>query len=198
MTSLKSQSPLKHPQTHSPSFPLLPSLASPGYCISGKEIEVCGSGSPRFFPIIRAWLAGLLWFPAPPAVSPGSPVLSPNPCGTFSWPTSKSPFTPFLPCKVSPVSEAMWQEGAAKATQSQPCLAAEPGFKSQRRSPCAAPFPTPPTICYSCWRPHISPTLLGCRSKSRQAWPRGVAPTISKLPGWLCNQGELPPSYIMG
>ena len=83
MSSLTSQSPLKHPQTHSPSFPPLPSH---GYCISGKEIEICGSGSPQFFPVIRAWLAGLPWFPAPSVLR-----------GTFSWPASKSPFTPFLP-----------------------------------------------------------------------------------------------------
>ena len=62
MPSLKSQSPLKHPQTHSPFFPPLPGL---GYHISGEEIEVCGSASPRFFSVIHAWLAGLPGFPAP-------------------------------------------------------------------------------------------------------------------------------------
>ena len=76
---------------------LVPPLPSPGYHVSGQEIEVCGSGSPRFFPVIHARLAGLPWFPAPSAVSSRSPVLNPNPFGTFSLPTSESPFTPFLP-----------------------------------------------------------------------------------------------------
>ena len=96
MSTLKSQNLLKHPQTHSPSFSPLP---GPGYPISGKEIEACGSGSPQFFPVICAWPAGLLWFPAPSAVSPGSAVLNPNLHGTFSWPTARvlSPLS-FLQC----------------------------------------------------------------------------------------------------
>ena len=65
--------------------------------ISGKEIEVRGSGRRWFFPVIRAQLAGLLWFPAPSAVSLGSPVLNPKPHFTFSWPASRSPFNPVLP-----------------------------------------------------------------------------------------------------
>ena len=68
MSSLESQSPLNpHKHTHSPSFPPLSSL---GYLISGKEIEDCGLGSPQFFPVIHAHLAGLPWFPVPSAVSP--------------------------------------------------------------------------------------------------------------------------------
>ena len=52
MSSLKSQSPLKHPQIHTVlPFPPLPSQ---GCCISGKEIEVHGSGSPWSFSVIRA------------------------------------------------------------------------------------------------------------------------------------------------
>ena len=54
--------------------------------------------APQFFPVTRAQLAGLPQFPAPSALSlPRSPVLNPNPHGTFSWPTSKSPLTLFLP-----------------------------------------------------------------------------------------------------
>ena len=44
MSSLRSQSPLEYPQTHSPSVPPLP---SPGYCISEKEIEVYGFSLPK-------------------------------------------------------------------------------------------------------------------------------------------------------
>ena len=39
---------------------------------------------------------------------------------------------------------------------------------------------------------------LGCHSKSGQVWPCGMEPIISKFLCSLCNQGELPPSYIMG
>ena len=78
------------------------------------------------------------------------------------------------------------------------CMAAVPGFKSQHQSSSVQPFPTPPTIGHSCQHSHIFPALLDCCSKSRQVWPCGVEPTISKLLHRLCNQGELPPSYITG
>ena len=78
------------------------------------------------------------------------------------------------------------------------CMAAAPGFKSQRQSSSAAPFPTLPTIGHSCQHSCIFPALLGCHIKSRQVWPCGVEPIISKLLRRLCNQGELPPSYILG
>ena len=47
-------------------------------------------------------------------------------------------------------------------------MAATPGFKSQRQSSSAAPFPAPPTIGHSC-------------QHSWQLWPSGVEPIISKL-----------------
>ena len=47
-----------------------------------------------------------------------------------------------------------------------PSLTATPGFKSQRQSSSAAPFPTPPTIGYTCQHSHILPALLGFHSKS--------------------------------
>ena len=49
-----------------------------------------------------------------------------------------------------------------------PSMAAAPRFKSQRPSSCADPFPTPPTISYTCQHPSILPALLGCHSKSGQ------------------------------
>ena len=76
--------------------------------------------------------------------------------------------------------------------------AAAPGFKSQRPSSFAAPFPTPPTISYTCQHSRILPALLGCHSKSGQAWPHGMEPIISTLSRRPCNQGELLPSYILG
>ena len=50
-------------------------------------------------------------------------------------------------------------------------MAAKPGFKSQSQSSSAAPFPTPPTISYTCQHCLILPALLGCHSKSEQVWP---------------------------
>ena len=74
--------------TNAQSF-LLPSAHS-GVPYLRKEVEVLGSGCPSV--------------PAPTAMLPPQSPVSPKPCGTFSWPTSKSPFTPFLPGKVSPAS----------------------------------------------------------------------------------------------
>ena len=205
---------LKTPtNTHSPSFPLLPSS---GYHISGKEIEVHGSGSPRFFPVIRARLAGLPWFPAPSAVSPGSPVLNPDPRGTFSWPTSKSPFTPFRPAAFLLHSSKQLKESSAsllhltfwfpKASwQREPQnLVGPPSHGCHTWVLIPAPiFLCSPISDSSHNRlrlpdSHIFPAFLGCHSKSWQVWACGVEPIISKLLCRLCNQGELPPSYVLG
>ena len=77
-------------------------------------------------------------------------------------------------------------------------MAATSRFKSQRPSSFAAPFPTPPTISYTCQYPRILPALLGCHCKSGQVWPHGKEPIISKLSRRRCNQGKLLPSYILG
>ena len=61
-----------------------------------------------------------------------------------------------------------------------------------------SPFPTPPTVSYTCQHPHILPALLGCHSKSGQVWPHSMEPIISKLSRRPCNQGELLPSPILG
>ena len=79
-----------------------------------------------------------------------------------------------------------------------PSMAATPRFKSQHPSSFAAPFPTPPTVSYTCQHPHILPAFLGCHSKSGQVWPHGMEPIISKLSHRPCNQGELLPSPILG
>ena len=79
-----------------------------------------------------------------------------------------------------------------------PLFGCVPRFKSQRPSFSAAPFPTPPTISYTCQHPRFLPALLGCYSKSGQVWPDGMEPIFSKLSHRLCNQGELLPSYILG
>ena len=78
----------------------------------------------------------------------------------------------------------------------QSCVA--PGFKSQCQSSSTGPFPTSPTISYTCEHSRIHPALPGYHSKSGQEWPHGVEPIISKLSRRHCNQGELLPSYILG
>ena len=77
-------------------------------------------------------------------------------------------------------------------------MAAAPRFKPQCPSSFATPFLTPPTVSYTCQHPCILPALLGCHSKSGQVWPHGMEPIISKLSRRPCNQGELPPSPILG
>ena len=77
-------------------------------------------------------------------------------------------------------------------------MAAGPRFKSQRPSSFAAPFPTPPTVSYTCQHPRILPAFLSCHSKSGQVWPHGMEPIISKLSRRPCNQGALLPSPILG
>ena len=105
---------------------------------------------------------------------------NPRPCGPDSHPS----------CGVLSYS--------AKTVWSSLRMAATPAFKSQHQSSSAAPFPTPPTISYTCQNSCILPALLGCHSKSGQVWPHGMEPIISKLSCRPCNQGELPPSYILG
>ena len=84
MSSLKILKSFRIPtDAHSPSF--LPSAQS-RVPYSGKEVEVCGSHSPSV--------------PAPSAELLLRSPVNPKPCDTFSWPISKSPFTPFLPGKV--------------------------------------------------------------------------------------------------
>ena len=79
-----------------------------------------------------------------------------------------------------------------------PSMAAMPGFKYQRQFSSATPFPTPPTISYTCQHSCILLALLGCHSESGEAWAHGVETIICKLSRRHYNQGELPPSYIMG
>ena len=75
-------------------------------------------------------------------------------------------------------------------------MAAEPGFKSQRPSSSAAPFPTPPTISYTCQRSCIVPALLGYHSKSGQVGPvLWSQSSPSSHAGTVTRGTHLPPSY---
>ena len=137
-----------------------------------------------------------------------SPV-NPKPCGTFSWPSSKSPFSPFSMAAKSLLlskprgkkkhSKTSWSSLLSFRTAwSSPSMVSAPRFKSQCPSSFAAPFLTPPTVSYTCQHPCILPALLGCHSKSGYVWPHGMEPIISKLSRRPCNQGELLPRPILG
>ena len=173
MSSLKILKSFRIP-TNAQSF-LLP-FAQSGYPISGKEVEVRGSGSPSF--------------PAPSAVSPPRSPVNPEPCG------------PLLMAHQQVLSPLFFQAKSLllpkpRAPQSRVVLsgmATAPGFKSPRQSSSAAPFLTPPTISYTCQHSRILPALLGCHSKSALVWPHGMEPIISKLSCRPYNQGVLPPS----
>ena len=102
---------------------------------------------------------------------------------------------------VLTLAQAAWAQPPPPKPRGPLWYGCPPGFKSQRQSN-APPFPTPPTIGPSGQHSRILPALLGCQeqdySKSRQVWPCGVEPIFSKLSCRCCNQGELPPSYILG
>ena len=119
-----------------------------------------------------------------------SPPSPPKPCGPphLLW---SHVVSSFLPQNLLVLPTTMEPRGLSS-------MAAGPRFKSQRPSSFAAPFPTPPTVSYTCQHPRILPALLGCHSKSGQVWPHGMEPIISKLSHRPCNQGELLPSPILG
>ena len=119
-----------------------------------------------------------------------SSLRSPSP---LEYPQTHSPSFPLCPVWAA-ISQKQKQKSIVLLcprymVPKRPRMAAKPGFKSQRQSSSAAPFLTPPTIGHSCQH---------SRSKSGQVWPCGVEPVISKLSLRFCNQGELPPSYILG
>ena len=100
----------------------------------------------------------------------------------------------------SPLCQVAWFSSPTPPKPRGPLsgMAAAPGFKSQRQSSSAAPFPTPPVISYTHQHSCVLPPLLGCHSQSGQVWPHGMEPIFSKLSCRHCNQGELLPSYILG
>ena len=120
----------------------------------------------------------------PPTISPlffqGKSLLLPKPLGKREQ------------------SKAVVPTYSAKAAWSSLVWLPHLGFKSPRQSSSAAPFPTPPTVGYTGLHSYILPALLGCHSKSGQVWPHGMEPIISKISLRCCNQGALPPSYILG
>ena len=112
---------------HSPYFSPFP---SPGYRVSGKEVEVRGSGSPSVPAPSAGWLLQ-------------SPV-NPEPCGTFSWLTSKSPFSPFLPGSALLLPKPCGKKEHPKTTWSS-FLSLRTAWSSLFTSPkLHDPLPSPP------------------------------------------------------
>ena len=195
-------------------------MPSPGYRISGKEVEVHDSGSQhhQLCGCCNLQLIQNLVAPShgPPArvLSPlffqAKSLLQPKPRGKkHSKTTWSSLFTPSEPrgplySPSEPRGPVLYFRTAwpslthFRTAWSFPSMAAAPRFKSQCPSSFAAPFLTPHTVSYTCQHPGILPAFLGCHSKSGQVWPHGMEPIISKLSRRPCNQGELLPRPILG
>ena len=149
----------------------MPSL---GYRVSGKEVEVHDSGS-RHHQLCGCCNLQLIQSHVAPSHGPPARVLS------LLFLLAKSLLLP-KPCGKKKHSKTTWSSLLSFRTSwSSLPMAAAPRFKSQRQSSSAAPFPTPPTISYTCQHSHILPALLGCHSMSGQVWPHGMKPIFSKL-----------------
>ena len=195
--------------TDAQSFPL--PVPSPGYRVSGKEVEVRDSGS-RYHQLCGCWNLQLIQSHVAPSHGPPARVLPPlfflaksfllpKPRGKKKH--SKTSWSSSFPLRTSWYSPLLLQNHmdlylSTCFRTSWFSMAAAPRFKSQSPSSSAAPFLTPPTVSYTCQHPRIRPALLGCHNKSRQVWPRGMEPIISKLSHRPCNQGELLPRPILG
>ena len=89
-------------------------------------------------------------FLASSALLPPWSTVNPKPCGTYSWPISKSLFTPFLPARSLLLPKSHGKRQHPKATWSwfsprmcgpkQSSMAAKPGFTSPCQSSSAACF----------------------------------------------------------
>ena len=210
-------------------------MPSPGYRVSGKEVEVCDSGSRHHqlggccnLQLIQSHVAPSHGPPArvlSPLFFPAKSLLLPKPRGkkkhskttrssllSFRTVWSFSPFQNrmvlsllhqsclILALFLSPQNlvvpsiyfRTAWSSlltseprglllSPPKPCGPPPSMAAAPRFKSQHPSSFAAPFPTLPTVSYTCQHPCILPALLGCHRKSGQVWPHGMEPIISAL-----------------
>ena len=197
-------------------------MPSPGYRVSGKEVEVHDSGS-RHHQLCGFCDLQLIQSHVAPSHGPPARVRSPlssrqslscclsrvakrstpKPRGPLPFPSEPRGPLLFTSEPHGPLSIYLLQNLVVLPFTSEPrglllSMAAGPRFKSQRPSSFAAPFLTPPTISYTCQHPHILPALLGCHSKSGQVWPHSMEPIFSKLSCRPCNQGELLPSPILG
>ena len=149
-------------------------MPSPGYRVSGKEVEVRDSGS-RHHQLCGCHNLQLIQSHVASSHGPPARVLSPL------FFLAKSLLLP-KPRGKKKHSKTTWSSLLSFRTSwSSLSMAAAPRFKSQCPSSFAAPFLTPPTVSYTCQHPRILPAFLGCHSKSGQVWPHGVEPIISDL-----------------
>ena len=126
MSQLNFKVPLKHPQAHT----VLPSSLCPVRPVSEhanqkyhppeeKEQKSTAHFS-QFLSVIHAQLGRSPTARSTISYVAPSPVLNPKPCGTSSWPTSKSPFTSFLPT---------WSHIALPVIVSQPPFSLSPSLE---------------------------------------------------------------------
>ena len=121
-----------------------------------------------------------------------SPVLNPKSCGTFSWPISKSPFTPFLTALSLLHSSELLRESSACLLHvtfllPKPCGSREPLSAPQNcvdQNP-SANLPLQPhfQLLPQSTTPASTPlfsAFFGCQNLSRKAWPHGMEQTISE------------------
>ena len=133
------------------SFPL--PVPSPGYRVSGKEVEVRDSGS-RHHQLCGCCNLQLIQSHVAPSHGPPARVLSP----LSLWLQSLSYCLSRVARRSTP------KPRGPLYSPSEPrgllfSMAAAPRFKSQCPSSFAAPFPTPPTVSYTCQHPRILPDL---------------------------------------
>ena len=185
-------------------------MPSPRFRVSGKEVEVRDSGS-RHHQLCGCCNPQLIQSHVAPSHGPPARVLSPlssrqslscclSRVAKRSTPKPRGPlYSPSEPRGPFPHFRTTWPSSFPLRTSWYSLsTAAAPRFKFQCPSSFAAPFPTPPTVSYTCQHPRILPAFLSCHSKSGKVWPHGMEPIISKLSRRPCNQGELLPSPILG
>ena len=138
-------------------------MPSPGYRVSGKEVEVRDSGSRHHQPCGCCNLQLIQSHVAPshgPTARVRSPLffpeksLLPKPSGKKKHPktTWSSPIHSFRTTWPSVLTSPKLHDPLPSPPKPRGPLsmAATPSFKSQCLSSFAAPFPTPPTISYTC------------------------------------------------
>ena len=122
-------------------------MPSPGYRVSGKEVEVRDSGSWHH-QLCGCHNLQLIQSPVAPSHSPPARVLSP-----LFFP-AKSLLLP-KPHGKKKHPQTTWSSSfpSIRTAWSSLPMAATPWFKSQCPSSFAAPFLTPPTVSYTCQHP---------------------------------------------
>ena len=135
---------------------------------SGKEVEVRGSGSWHHqlcgccnLQLIQSHMAPSHGPPArilSPLFFPAKSLLLPKLHGKNEHP--KTTWSSLLSFRTAWSSSFPLHSPIHSRTVWPPIY-----FRTSWSSSFAAPFPTPPTVSYTCLHPRILPALLGCHSK---------------------------------